>query len=320
MKCYLSGIAVTAMTVSSIGLAHASEPGVGGCELGESVFSRAALVKSNQTSLTGVRLRPLAHSEETAARLELDLEVAKASFSVAPDREDSYIWLGRRYGYLGRNPEAIEVFTCGLEKFPDSYKLRRFRGRHLARNRQFELALEDYREAAALIKDQKDTFEPDGIANSLALTLGTYKTYIHYYLAQTSFAVGDYETMASGMDRAMEHCADFSYDDFNVAATFWRYIAYRKMGETDKASETLKTVPTGLELVENDVYYESVQYFQGRLKESDLERDASSLTRFAIAMQRQFDGKDSEARELLTSIVADTPLGFWPAEAELTRK
>ena len=77
-------------------------------------------------------------------RLEQDLEIAKAVMEVAPEREDSYIWLGRRYGYLTRWPEAIDVFTQGLELFPDSYKLLRFRGRHGARNGEIELAIEDY--------------------------------------------------------------------------------------------------------------------------------------------------------------------------------
>lgn len=60
--------------------------------------------------------------------------------AVAPEREDSYIWLGRRLGYLTRWSEAIEVFGQGLERFPDSYKLLRYRGRHYARTRQFEKA------------------------------------------------------------------------------------------------------------------------------------------------------------------------------------
>ena len=80
------------------------------------------------------------------ARLEQDLEIARAVFDVAPDREDSYIWLGRRLGYLGRYAEAIDVFTAGLEEFPDSYKLHRFRGRHRARNRDFAGAIADYRD------------------------------------------------------------------------------------------------------------------------------------------------------------------------------
>jgi tetratricopeptide (TPR) repeat protein len=309
---------VIAALISAISTASALAAGI--CELGESVYARGALAQGNTIALTGTKLKPLAYSKETTDRLNLDLEIAKAVFKVAPDREDSYIWLGRRYGYLGLNSDAIEVFTCGLDKFPDSYKLRRFRARHLARSRQFELALTDYRDAAALIEGQKDTFEPDGIANSLALTLGTYKTYIHYYLGQTSFAVGDYASIASEMDLAMQYCADFSYDDFNVAATYWRYIAYRKMGQADKANDTLRTVPVGLTLIENGGYYEAVQYFQGRLRKADLAQDAGSIVNFAIAMQHQFDGEESDAKRLLTSLVEDTPLGFWPAEAELTRK
>ena len=95
-------------------------------------------------TLIGTPLREPGWNSEVRARLEQDLEIAKAVMEVAPEREDSYIWLGRRYGYLTRWPEAIDVFTQGLELFPDSYKLLRFRGRHGARNGEIELAIEDY--------------------------------------------------------------------------------------------------------------------------------------------------------------------------------
>jgi hypothetical protein len=41
----------------------------------------------------------------------------------------------------------------------------RFRGRHLARDRQFEHAVADYRRAAELVEDVQDSFEPDDIIN-----------------------------------------------------------------------------------------------------------------------------------------------------------
>ena len=144
-------------------------------------------------TLIGTPITEPAWSETTRARLEKDLEIARAVMEIAPEREDSHIWLGRRLGYLTRYGEAVDVFTSALEQFPDSYKLLRFRGRHLARNRQFERAINDYRRAAALVEHVLDSYEPDGIINARHQYLGSYRSNIHYYLGQTSWAVGDYQ-------------------------------------------------------------------------------------------------------------------------------
>ena len=78
-------------------------------------------------TLIGTPLREPDWSPEVRARLEEDLAIAQAAMEVAPEREDSFIWLGRRLGYLARFPEAIEVFTRGLEVHPTSYRLYRDR-------------------------------------------------------------------------------------------------------------------------------------------------------------------------------------------------
>ena len=190
-----------------------------------------------ETTLIGTPLRAPSFSAETKARLEKDLEIARATMAIAPEREDSYIWLGRRLGYLARFPEAIEVFTEGLQKFPDSYKLLRFRGRHLARNRQIERAVADYQRAAMLVENTEDSFEPDGIINARHQYLGSYRANIHYYLGQTSWALGDYAATLRGMERSsMEPLVQ--HDDRRVATTYWRYLAHRKLGQHSARART----------------------------------------------------------------------------------
>ena len=103
------------------------------------LFSACALAAESSVTetLIGTPITEPGWRAETKARLEKDLEIARAIMEVAPEREDSHIWMGRRLGYLARWGEAIDAFTAGLQKFPESYKLLRFRGRHLARNREF---------------------------------------------------------------------------------------------------------------------------------------------------------------------------------------
>jgi len=267
-------------------------------------------------TLLGTPLREPDWSPEVRARLEEDLAIARAQFEVAPEREDSFIWLGRRLGYLTRWDEAIEVFTDGLDVHPESYKLHRFRGRHRARSRQLDLAIEDYRRAAELIEGQQDSFEPDGILNVRHQYLGTYKSNIHYYLGQTSFAVGDYETTLRGMERSIREPLGPSADRL-VSTAFWRYLAHRKLGQHQEAQAVVDEVPDDLELIENFTYYDSVLFFKRTRTAEELLPEADSLTKFAIAMVQHFEGEQERAETMWTEVVNGSAQGFWPAEAEL---
>jgi tetratricopeptide (TPR) repeat protein len=267
-------------------------------------------------SLIGTPLLDPDWSSATKAKLEKDLEIARAVMSVAPEREDSYIWLGRRLGYLVRYQEAIEVFSRGLEKFPDSYKLLRFRGRHLARSREFERAIADYKRAAAVIENVQDSYEPDGIINSRHQYLGSYRANIYYYLGQTSWAIGDYEAVLRGMERSSAEPL-VQHSDRLVATTYWRFLALRKLGRHDAATQLVGEVPDGLELLENHTYYEGVRFFKGSLSEQELLPQADSIGKFAIAMQKYFTGEEMVAEQMWKEIIEDSAQGFWPAESEL---
>lgn len=267
-------------------------------------------------TLIGTPLREPAWSPEVRARLIEDLAIARARFEVAPDREDSYIWLGRRLGYLARWEDAIDVFSRGIERFPNSYKLYRFRGRHFARNRQLQDAIRDYRRAAQLVENEQDSFEPDGIINARHQYLGTYKSNIHYYLAQTSYAVGDYETTVSGMRRALAEPLGQSPDRL-VSSSYWLYLGLRKLGRDDEAEAVVANIPEGLDILENHTYYLGVLFFKGARSAEELMPGADALLRFAIAMDHHFEGRQAEAEAMWRAIVDDSSQGFWPAEAEL---
>jgi tetratricopeptide (TPR) repeat protein len=267
-------------------------------------------------TLIGTPVTEPAWRPETRARLEKDLEIARAVMAIAPEREDSYIWLGRRLGYLARNGEAIDVFTQGLERFPDSYKLLRFRGRHLARNRQFERAIADYRRAAALVEGIQDSFEPDGIINARHQYLGSYRSNIHYYLGQTSWAVGDYQSTLEGMQRAAAEPL-VQHDDRRVATAFWQYLALRKLGRHNEARIVVDAIPDNLQLVENHDYYLGVRFFNGSLDESALLAQAGLNSTFGVAMVHLIEGRTARAEEMLRDLVAGSSQGYWPAETEL---
>ncbi|MBT5074390.1 MAG: hypothetical protein HOJ34_10770 [Kordiimonadaceae bacterium] len=266
---------------------------------------------------TGRAFKETRFAPETQAYFEKDLEIAKKTMDIAPEREDSYVWLGRRYGYLGKLPEAIEVFSNGLKLFPESYRLYRYRGRHLARNYQYEQAIKDYRKAAELIEDEPDSYEPNGIINGLAITLSTFKQNIPYYLGQTSMATGDYETVYSAMDEAINVPVLFAYMEELIPVTYWKYMALRKMGKHQLAETELAKVPDEYELIENDTYHAAVNYLKGNYERDDFLKSADSLGKYAVAMKDHFEGRNESAIKIWNELTDAGPMGFWPAEAEL---
>ena len=93
-------------------------------------------------SLTGEELQPIAIPVDREARLRSDLDTAIAAFNTSQS-EDNFIWLGRRYAYLGDYTTAISTFSRGLAKYPQSYKLLRHRGHRYITTRQLDLAITD---------------------------------------------------------------------------------------------------------------------------------------------------------------------------------
>ena len=293
---------IALLTVLLAGAGALAQPGSGG-----------------QTTLTGRPLRAPDWSEAYRRELELDLAVALAQFDTAPEREDSYIWLGRRYGYLGRYDEAIAVFDEGLERFPESYRLYRFRGRHRARNRDFAGAIADYEAGIVAMESQPDSFEPDGVPNRIGLPISTYRSNLHYYLGQTLFATGDWQRMLLELDLAPRSEILFAKDDLNVAIVFWKTLALRKLGRDTEAWALLATIPDHLDLIENDGYLAAVKVLQGKTPTAEVEASGDSLSRFALGMQLRFNGSVARSDQVLNDVVDANPLGYWPAEAELTR-
>ena len=102
------------------------------------------------TSLIGTPLAIPKFSPATQKLLDEDIAIAAAALRIAPEREDSHIWYGRRLDYAGRICDAVDAFSAGIKQFPDSYKLYRFRARDLTRARRFQEALADYEKALAL--------------------------------------------------------------------------------------------------------------------------------------------------------------------------
>ncbi|MEP2512542.1 MAG: hypothetical protein ABJH72_24420, partial [Reichenbachiella sp.] len=98
-------------------------------------------------SLLGVKLFPPELPQKVLDKRKKELEEAEANFNNNPDSLESIIWYGRRLAYLYQYKYAIQIFTLGLSKFPESYKLYRHRGHRYLTIRQFDKAIQDLEKA-----------------------------------------------------------------------------------------------------------------------------------------------------------------------------
>lgn len=276
---------------------------------------KAAYAKTMTPS--GVSYSDKTFQPSTKQWFEGDLAAAEIVFASAPLKESSYSWKGRREGFLGNYAEAVEIFTEGMELFPESYALYRYRGYHLIRNYQFDEGIADLRRAEQLIESVNVEPVQEGIPGKSNFSPSTFKRNIYFYLAQASMATGDYATVIDYMDKAFEANELRDEDDFLVSTSFYKYMAMRKIGRHEEAEEMIKAVPRGLDIISNFDYYEAVQFLQGRYsRERFLER-ADSLGKYAIGMIDHFNGDNADAKEIWTVVTNNNHKGYWLAEVEL---
>lgn len=272
---------------------------------------------------------------ERRAEYEDNLEEAREAWSEDPDDEERLVWYGRRTAYLGRYREAIEIYTEGLERHPDSWKLRRHRGHRYITVREPERAETDLEEAARLLEGVEPETEPDGIPNRLNRPLTTGHFNVWYHLALARYLQADFEGAAT----AWRRCLDFSGNpDTLVATSDWLWLTERRLGRNEAAARLLEPIHADLEIIENDSYLRRLLLYRGQLgPEEVLDPDAvddSSLADdpdaalqvatqgYGVGTWYLLGGDRARAGEIYRAVVGSpswAAFGFLAAEAQLAR-
>ena len=263
---------------------------------------------------------------------EIDLADAKAAFDTLPDLNNT-IWQGRRMAYLMRYQEAIQLFSEGILRFPDSPELYRHRGHRYLTTRQLDKAIADFQKAADLAKNRNIEVEKDGIPNAINSPLSNLHFNIYYHWALAHYLQGDFK-------RALElyqNCMDYAINsDLIVATSDWMYMTYRRLGTDEKTAqwEALRFVNENMKIVENQSYYERCLLYKGIKKPEDLmnldDLNPSNTTYsldlitkgYGIANWYFYNGNTEKAVAIFQKIVATdnwSAFGFIAAEAELAR-
>lgn len=270
-------------------------------------------------SLLGVSYYEPQRSIEAQARLEAELANARKNFEASAS-EDNYIWYGRRTGYLLRLQEAVDIYTRGLQQFPNSYRLFRHRGHRYISMRKFDEAIADLEKAESLMAGKPLEVEPDGVPNKINKPLSSTQFNVFYHLALAHYLKGDFAKAEAAWKKCLAVCEN---DDSKVAVVDWLYMTLQREGKKDEAKKLLGSITDSMTIVENDSYYQRLKMYKNGtpLPDPTTPLDIATLG-YGLANWHLYNGNAAKATELFEKVVSGTEFaafGFIAAEAELAR-
>ena len=264
-------------------------------------------------------------TRETRRDFEAKLAEARKNAETEPSA-DNLIWLGRRTAYLGHYKDAIQIFTQGVEKFPDDARFLRHRGHRLITLRCFDLAIADFNRAAKLIKGKPDQIEPDGLPNARNIPTSTLQSNIWYHLGLAHYLKGDFKSALKAYREAEKVSTN---PDMQVATTHWLYMTLRHLGRKKEATNVVAAIKPDLEVIENGDYLQLIRLYQLKTSTAEMLRQftgASALSKASIGYGLGnwflYDGERAEAEKIFRQIILGNQwasFGHIAAEVELSR-
>lgn len=264
---------------------------------------------------------------DAGPKMDSNLTVARKNFEANPS-EENYIWLGRRTAYLTRYNEAIKIFSEGIEKYPNSYKLYRHRGHRYISQRKFDEAISDFEKAVELMKGTPIEIEPDGVPNKLKQPLSSVQFNIWYHLALAHYLKGEFDLA----EKAYVECLNVSDNDDLITATVdWLYMTYCRNGKPEEAKKLLEKITDNMTIVENDSYYKRLAMYKGlvpadsvlTVNASNTDVDLSIATQgYGVGNWYLCKGDTAKAKDIFTKVVTGkqfSAFGFIAAESDLAK-
>jgi tetratricopeptide (TPR) repeat protein len=258
-------------------------------------------------------------------RLVDQLAAARADYEANPGDADNIIWYGRRRAYTGDYRGAIEMFSEGIERFPDDPRMYRHRGHRYISIREFDRAIADLETAAGLIEGTENEVEPDGAPNALNIPVSSLHGNIWYHLGLAYYLKQDwdnaYRAYKAGFDAGRN-------DDNRVSTTHWLYSILRRKGDPDAAEAVLDAISADMNIIENFSYHNLCRFYKGELTLAELmgESDGSpagAAVVYGAANWHYYNGQTDKADEMLEALL-DTPgwasFGYIAAEADLAAR
>ena len=264
---------------------------------------------------------------EPSEELVANREMAKADYERDPDNLDYLIWYGRKRAYAGDYRGAIEIFSRGMELYPDEPRLYRHRCHRYLTIREFDRALADCKKGAMLIEGGEDSVEPDGAPNAANIPIYTRHSTIWYHLGLAYYFTHDFENA----HMAFQNGKDLHVNaDMEVSFSHWNYMTLRRLGREQEAYETVITIPDDIVVYESQAYLQLIDLYKGKITVDELWQntsldDRSSAFTYGIANWYLYNGDSDRAFDMMSEIAQPYDFkgygwgafGFIAAEADL---
>ena len=251
-----------------------------------------------------------------------NLAEAKKNFDANPNDAENIIWFGRRIAYTGDFRGAIEVFSDGIEKFPNDDRMYRHRGHRYISIREFDRAIADLEIASRLIEGKENETEPDGAPNELNIPVSSRHGNIWYHLGLAYYLKQDWENAFRAYQNGFNSGRN---DDNRVSTTHWLYMIKRRMGDEEGAAKVLDVITKNMEVIENFSYHHLCLFYKGGMTVDELMSDgedtpSGASAAYGLANWYYVHGDDEEALKHLNALVNTNSwaaFGFIAAEADL---
>jgi len=245
------------------------------------------------------------------------------TYNSNPMNADFIIWFGRRVAYLGDYKKAINIFSEGIDKFPEDARFYRHRGHRYITTRQLDNAISDFKKAVELIEGKEDIIEPDGIPNAKNIPLSTLHNNIWYHLGLAYYLKND---LVNAL-KAFQSCLESSNnDDMQVATRHWLYMIFRRMQLLEEAALVLEPVHKDMTIIENEAYFNLLLFYKEELITDEIAGNSSTgsseAAKYGIANWHHYNGNIDKAKALYQELVDNgnwAGFGYIAAEADLSR-
>lgn len=230
--------------------------------------------------------------------------------------EDDFIGIGKQLVATARYKEAVENYSEGLKKFPESFKLLRLRGHRYLTLRKLDLVVKDLLKARDLIKLQPDSWEFDAKGK----TTDTYQHQIEYHLGVYYFLKKNFKEAVSAFEKSLKEAHEANEI---VGTTDWLYNAYMRNGQKSEAENLLAAITPDFKSDHEQAYFRRIMLYKGVSRATDLVDETKSpeqwniqeVTRaYGVANWYSFQGDTKKAKELYNKILQSNG---WPAFAYL---
>ncbi|GAB5399652.1 MAG: hypothetical protein Aureis2KO_12370 [Aureisphaera sp.] len=265
------------------------------------------------------------YSKPPSEKITNQLQDKKLAYDANSENLENIIWYGRFTAYSGNYRKAIEIYSQGLEKFPNESRLLRHRGHRYITVREFDKAISDLEKAAELIQGVENKIEEDGLPNSYNIPVSTQHGNIYYHLGLAHYLNRNLAKSAE----AFKKCLATSHNPDNVvSATHWVYMIHRRLAKNQEAQGYLKIIHPEMKVLENTSYYQACLLYKGDLELDDIypttseNSPSNSALQYAVGNWYWYNGNIDQAKGIYRTLIANEDwagFGFIAAETDLAK-